>query len=320
MTGTLMVRAQPTIVSVNPPLTAQGSAQIGQTFTIDINIADATGLAAWSVTLVTTSAVLYTNESMISEGPFLSQTGTYQTKFEAVKEVGWWRIGAFHNTSTPAGGVSGSGTLASVAFRVEKAGSSAITLLTTSLGDPNGAPISHTNTDGFFSNWYDVAVWGVDPAKTLVGQGLNMKIEVPTRNLSNITQTYSVTAYANATAIQTLPVTNLPPGDGLTLTFTWNTAAYAQGVYIISANASTVSGEADTDNNSYTDGTVKVNLKGDLDDNCVVNILDILRVAVSFGWEEGDPDYDPIADVDGSGVTNILDILAIAVVFGASCP
>ncbi len=57
-------------------------------------------------------------------------------------------------------------------------------------------------------------------------------------------------------------------------------------------------------------------LPGDMDDNGVVNILDILYVAVHFGEETSDPGYDPNADVDGNGVINILDILVIAVHFG----
>ncbi|MFB0500943.1 MAG: dockerin type I domain-containing protein, partial [Candidatus Bathyarchaeia archaeon] len=57
-------------------------------------------------------------------------------------------------------------------------------------------------------------------------------------------------------------------------------------------------------------------LPGDMNDDGVVNILDILYVAVHFGEETSDPGYDPNADVDGNGVINILDILVIAVHFG----
>jgi len=106
-------------------------------------------------------------------------------------------------------------------------------------------------------------------------------------------------------------------GSRTTLTLTWNTTDFAKGNYTISANATTVSGEIDTTDNSYTDGIVRVNMVGDVAEPFgTVNILDILYVAVHFGAETPEPRYDPNADIDCNGVINILDILVIAVHFG----
>jgi len=55
---------------------------------------------------------------------------------------------------------------------------------------------------------------------------------------------------------------------------------------------------------------------GDVDYNGIVNILDILVIAVAFGTEPGDSKWDPQADVDGNEIINILDILRAAVNFG----
>jgi len=56
----------------------------------------------------------------------------------------------------------------------------------------------------------------------------------------------------------------------------------------------------------------------DVDGNGIVNILDILAIAVAFGTHPGDPKWDPRADVDPNGLINILDILQVAVHFGES--
>ncbi len=110
-------------------------------------------------------------------------------------------------------------------------------------------------------------------------------------------------------------------GIQTTLTLTWNTTGFAKGNYTVSANATTVSGEIDIADNSYTDGTVRVNMVGDVAPPFgTVNILDILYVAVHFGAEIPEPRYDPNADVDCNGVINILDILVIAVHLGETDP
>jgi len=54
----------------------------------------------------------------------------------------------------------------------------------------------------------------------------------------------------------------------------------------------------------------------DIDANEIVNILDILQIAVAFGTSPGDPKWNPQADVDPNGIINILDVLQVAVHFG----
>jgi len=106
-------------------------------------------------------------------------------------------------------------------------------------------------------------------------------------------------------------------GSQTTITLTWNTTGFAKGNYTVSANATTVLGEIDIADNSYTDGIVRVNMVGDVAPPFgTVNILDILYVAVHFGAEIPEPRYDPNADIDCNGVINILDILVIAVHLG----
>ena len=54
----------------------------------------------------------------------------------------------------------------------------------------------------------------------------------------------------------------------------------------------------------------------DLNNDGTVNILDISIVAVAFGTQEGDKNYDSIADLDKNGEVNIIDISMVAVDYG----
>jgi hypothetical protein len=110
-------------------------------------------------------------------------------------------------------------------------------------------------------------------------------------------------------------------GSQTTLTLTWNTTGFAKGNYTISANATTVSGETDTTDNSYTDGTVRVNMAGDVaPEYGLVDIVDVVYVAIHFGAEKGQPEYEPNADINGDGIIDIVDIVAVAIHFGETDP
>lgn len=57
---------------------------------------------------------------------------------------------------------------------------------------------------------------------------------------------------------------------------------------------------------------------GDLNHDHVVDIFDIVRVAVVFGTHLGDPTYDEVADINKDGYVDIFDIVVVAVHFGAT--
>jgi len=105
---------------------------------------------------------------------------------------------------------------------------------------------------------HDVAVIDVSPSETVVEQGSLASINVTVRNEGTTTESFDVTAYHNTTVIATQTVTNLAPGGQTTLSFTWNTTNVAPGNYTLWAQASTVPGEVDTDDNTFVDGTIEV--------------------------------------------------------------
>jgi hypothetical protein len=152
-----------------------------------------------------------------------------------------------------------------------------------------------------------------------------MRINVTVANQGNYTETFNVTAYANTTAIQTLNVTNLPPGNSTTVTFTWNTAGFAKGNYTISANATVLPGETDVADNTFTDGWVIVSMVGDVSGpdgwpDGLVDIDDVILIAIAFGSLRGDPRYHPNIDLNDDGLIDIDDVIIPAIHFGEIDP
>ena len=104
---------------------------------------------------------------------------------------------------------------------------------------------------------HDVAVKDVSSNKTTVIQGQSVTIKVTPRNVGNYTENFAVTLYANGKSIAWRNV-NLESGASTTISFTWDTASFAEGNYTVSAYAWPVPGEIDTTDNRKEDGTVQI--------------------------------------------------------------
>jgi len=97
---------------------------------------------------------------------------------------------------------------------------------------------------------HDVSVIDVTPSPPNVTVGQNVYIKVTVKNEGNVAENFSVTVYYNDTLLgDAQQVTNLVANTTQELTFTWSTKNAAEGRYIITAQASVVSGETDQDNN-----------------------------------------------------------------------
>jgi len=168
---------------------------------------------------------------------------------------------------------------------------------------------------------HDVAVIDVTPLKTVVGQGLRMRINATVENQGDFTETnIQVTVYANNTPIETLTIPSLAPGAQMNLTFTWTSTGFAKGEYIISAIVALVYNEIDVYDNTYVDGVVKVAMPGDLDTDMWITIADVSAVAVAFGSYPGHPKWFPNADFDDDDFITIADVSFVAGHFGEYDP
>ncbi|HXX87087.1 MAG TPA: CARDB domain-containing protein [Candidatus Acidoferrum sp.] len=106
---------------------------------------------------------------------------------------------------------------------------------------------------------HDVAITNVTPLMAWAYANTTVPINVTAANLGNASETFTVTAYYNASTISTILVTNLAAGTSTTLTFDWNTTGIAgESNYTISAFASYVPFEYNTTNNRLVDGQVLI--------------------------------------------------------------
>ena len=164
----------------------------------------------------------------------------------------------------------------------------------------------------------DVAVTSVTPSTNEANRGEVVTITVKVRNNDNITatETFTVTAKYNNTIIGTQQVTALAQGATSIRTFNWNTTGVTPGNYTISAVASTVSDELNTDNNIRSDGTVRIKMLGDCDGDGDVDYNDFIVLAGAYGSTIGQPAYRPEADFDQDGDVDYADFIVLAADYG----
>ena len=161
-----------------------------ETFTVDVKIANVEDLWDYEFRLSWDPALL--DVTRVTEGSFLNAEDTYSTFF--VKKEDFPSVGNLYVVCTLMGepvsaAASGSGTLATVEFRVLDAGNCTLDLHGTLMHDPRLPPyeIPHTTEDGFFK--YPISNIRVDPSSVIdpsltrgdtfnVSIGVTMAVEV----------------------------------------------------------------------------------------------------------------------------------------------
>ncbi len=63
----------------------------------------------------------------------------------------------------------------------------------------------------------------------------------------------------------------------------------------------------------------RAELTGDLNDDGIVDIVDIVKCALAFGSKRGEPRYDPECDINNDDIVDIVDLVIIAIHFGCTC-
>jgi hypothetical protein len=302
---------------------------IGDNFTININVANVSNLAGWEIQLFYNSQVI--NAIGVVEGPFLKNV--QNTIFISGDPLGidnnynstYGRVYLACAILGTTDGAAGTGTLVNVTFRAVGAGISVLALpenttkiLDNTVANPQSIP--HTVRNGqvsLIAN--DIAVTNIQFSKTITNE-TQIAINVTAANLGNFTVSFNVTLYYDTTEIATKTVTNLAPSASLILAFTWNTTLIPKGNYTISAYAPPVTGESNTANNRLTGGWIKTTILGDVNGDGKVNIVDISIVAKAFNSKLGDERWEPNADLDSNSVINIIDISKVAKEFGKTDP
>lgn len=310
------VKADPTTMYVDPQLS---TAEIFHTFQLNISVSQVTDLAAWEFKLYYHNSFL--NATQIQEGAFLKTAGStaffiqnFTDNYNETHGLIW----AYCTLLGQGPGATGSGTLATITFKAEQAGTTTLHLAETDLLDSKMPPnrITHTTVDGTVRILeHDIAILNVNPLKTIVGQGFTMNISITVTNKGDFPETFEVILYANETEIETKEIA-LQDDASSALTFTWNTAGYGKGNYILSAYAQPVQGEIKIADNLFIDNWVKVAIVGDVNVDGTVDIYDLIMVATSFGSRIGDQTYNPNTDINNDGTIDIYDLIIVASHFG----
>jgi hypothetical protein len=105
---------------------------------------------------------------------------------------------------------------------------------------------------------HNIAITNVAASPDTVKKGATITIEITASNKGNYTETFTVTAYYNRTAIETKSIVDISPGDAQPITIAWDTTRVVPSIYALKAEASIVTKETKTDDNSLLYGIVTI--------------------------------------------------------------
>lgn len=260
---TVRVEAEQTKVYVDPERITGLDA--GETFRVEIKVANVTDLQGWEVKVFYKSSVL--NASAITppteKCPFFNEEAPGQTQIYGVYSF-TDNFNATHGqiiaySALHAVSVSGSGTLLWINFTAVGQGDSPIDIGnvwegTTILRDSNAQSIPHLTFDGVVHvGLRDVAVTSMEAPKS-IPTGSIVKINVTAENQGEVSETFDVTLYYDSNPIEAKSIIDMPGGGIQILNFVWDATAVPIGEYTIRAVATEVPGEVDLNDNTYTFG------------------------------------------------------------------
>ena len=160
----------------------------------------------------------------------------------------------------------------------------------------------------------DVALSGTDIAKTIIGRGYSLNMNLTVVNLGTLDESFDVEVYANSTVVMTQPF-DLKIGGSVNLTCKWNTAAFVFGNYTISAYVPPMEGEDNLANNNRSyDIPIHVSVPGDVSGPTVgvydgtANMRDINYLIMLFNTNTSSPNWKPNADINDDCTVNMREI------------
>ncbi len=156
----------------------------------------------------------------------------------------------------------------------------------------------------------------LDPGETIVfdsnGNGLYDTAEPIARGIA-----------PSAGVLLGLQSITLQPNATMVVIMGWDPGSLSRGSYAVRAVASPVTGEFDLMNNAFLLSGFAQRLKGDVNGDCRVDILDVGGVTGVLGQVFGDPVFGarwkPEADLNNDGVINVLDLGIVTGYLGQKC-
>jgi hypothetical protein len=105
---------------------------------------------------------------------------------------------------------------------------------------------------------HDIAVILLSANTTEASAGEDVTIDATVQNLGDVPESFNLTIYYDANLVQTITIESLAPNTTLSLTTMWNTKNVEPDTYVLSANATILPNEVNTENNFFEDGQVSI--------------------------------------------------------------
>jgi len=160
----------------------------------------------------------------------------------------------------------------------------------------------------------DVGVTSLTISRSFAYNGVSVinpiQVNVTTQNLGPYTEIYAVYAKANSTLLGNRTITVSPGSMIVTLNFT-NPGVLSRGNYILTANATKVTGESNFTNNQHTGSMLVVRLKGDVNADCQVDVVAQAPITGSYNrpsaaWKS------PYVNINNDGIVDVTDVTLIS--------
>jgi hypothetical protein len=172
----------------------------------------------------------------------------------------------------------------------------------------------------------DIAVINVTTGKSgckpwpVLSRNFTTWVNVTVENQGPFTESFTVTAYADANVIGTQNVISLAPSALTTLKFDWNSTGYAYANYTISASASVVPAETDTADNTFIGDIIGVTIPGDATGDWKVGPPDFAYLSSAYGSMPGGAKWNPNTDFDCNDKVGPSDFAYLSKYFGQHYP
>jgi hypothetical protein len=301
--------------------------------TIFVEVTNATDLFAWEFQLDYDPAVLDLTSASIVPGGLNEPTQAFYSLTDETAGHLWWAVSSVYPTTT--GITYDKHAIFALEFHTIGVGTSDLGLYGTLISDSAISPILHSVANGSVTVTgavdltvtnvviltYDCSIYANDTYVN--GSDYYYPVEVTVRNAGSFAAgpfhvQLEVSWGPLLEVSAEISVSGLEAGESTTINFTELFHPTHTGFYHLVATVDSKNNitESDETNNMATQGDVKVTVVGDINGDDTVNILDAVSIALAWGAEPSDPDWNVKADINHDSLVSMLDGTRIGLHWG----
>ena len=158
------------------------------------------------------------------------------------------------------------------------------------------------------------------PLKTIVASNFVLHFNIFAMNYGAFPEVFSVTVYADNSAICTQESIVLDSRESVILNFTWNTSSFAYGSYTLWVYIPSVAVETEIDDNNFTFGTMTITIPGDFDGDFKVGPADFALLSSAYGSTPNKSKWNPNCDVNDDDKVGPADFAQLSAHYGQHYP